>query len=87
MIRKKPRCLYWYNLHHELEKHKIFESCTLLLVQVEQNKNRWRCRNTYHDYTGWDTLKAAKMEEIGNLKRDIYDLNKLLNKLLLKEES
>jgi hypothetical protein len=79
---KKPKTLYSYNVHHEFEKHEITEDCMPVLVEHRPNGTYYRCRSDRHDFHGYDSTKAAKIDEVRALRRDILHLSQLENKLL-----
>ena len=81
MTPKKPKVLYSYNTHHELEKHKLGADCMPVQIRQEPFGTYWRCRDKGHDFYGWESLKAAKVQEIAATRTAIFELKKHLEEL------
>lgn len=83
----RPKKLYRYNIHHELETHEIQEHCDPHLQSRIHSRIHgvWRCRVIEgvhgHDHSGFATRKEAVVEEIRNVKRDLFDLTQWLDTL------
>jgi len=79
----KPKTLYQYNTHHQLEKHKVASGCNPQKI-CDWPGPRYRCRTEKHDFYGWSKLKDARSEEISLACDAIHKLKLHLESLIKK---
>jgi hypothetical protein len=69
----KPKKLYRYNAHHEIETHEIGSECVPQLVR--SHGYLWRCTHSASsDHYGFPTRKEAQDEELANAKTELFRL-------------
>lgn len=83
----KPKTLYEYDPYtRKIKKHRILSECIPEFIGETTEGARWRCRvhdgAHYHDFHGWDTMKAANVAEIDRVRLEISEMQKHLERLL-----
>jgi len=89
--------LYRYDVNHRLEKHRVTEKCNpdkisdpnfikssdwiYSCYDASDYENDFNQSELHSHFHGFATLKAARQEEISNLKSHIYDLQERLKKM------
>lgn len=73
----RPKRLYSYNSHMEIETHDIGPSCLVEHVAEDKHGTRWRC----HDFYGYDKRSSAKSREIEETILLIAERHSWLKKL------
>jgi len=83
---KRPNRIYWYE-DKQLKKHVLTSSCMVEIISDHPPPlgYRYRCRGDHehqsHDLYGWDSLQAAKIDEIEETKKAIAREQVWLEKL------
>lgn len=92
MGKKRPKVLYSFDLQdHKIQKHVITDECMPQRIVHERwvpganDGDQWRCRCDSHDVYGWDTLKAAKEDDVDNIRKEIARLQAILVEKTKKE--
>lgn len=74
----RPKTIYWFE-HKELCRHKVTAECVVEPVNFERAdwSGYFRCRvcdgSDRHDHYGFDSIKAAKLNEIRETKRRMIE--------------
>ena len=74
---KRPKKLWRFNVHHEMESHEIGEDCAPQLVTSNFYGVLWRCRHHGDygpDFSGYETRERGKAEGVDMLRSDILSL-------------
>lgn len=80
---RKPKKLYRYDISHTLNVHECHATCSPQIVEHKSHGTLYRCHHgAHHDSYGYEKREEAKIEEIGAVKRELYELNNWLQVLM-----